>query len=243
MEFNNRRFAFYTICLILAFCHEACNKKEQIRNQVLSEAQQKCRDNLSITYEEGKNLSVVSAYGLESDWEYSGNEIKTLYSESFFSLFEVESTFTKKANKDLRTIITSKESCSGVPPHYLLMERTQYLLNKKDGTIKTVREEVLDGGKLVQAPLEEDEFWDLLYSSLVDDRQFEQYVLRKRLLTPQKHAEFKKILEESSQANLGQNIINKGIFTAQEWERIRKQYYEEKQKGKLTLEDLNVLRK
>ncbi len=233
---KSRRGGFSLFLLLLAFLLSlwGCDKKENLKQQAMMEVRKECEDILSMTAGRFENQALEAEYGMGSDWAFSGKRVETLYAKSFFFLLEVEATFTNKTNKQLKTIIRSKHSCSGVPPHLMFIERQYYLANDKTGEVKTTKEEVLEGGKLVLAPTKEDEFGDVLYVAIKDDRQLEEFLVKKGYLSPQKRSEFKRIQEESSKAALGQVLIEKGFFKADEWERIKQEYFAQKQKDALS---------
>jgi len=238
-DFPRIRFAFSLLFIAFLLSIWGCDKKESLKEQAKAEIWKQCRDILSMTYEKGENLKYTSEYGLGSDWIFSGNRIETLYTKGFFFLFEIESSFANKNNNELKIIISSIHSCSGVPPHFLLMERTHLEFNDKTGKGKVTRTEVLEGGELTLAPTEQDTFGDVLYLAVKDDKQFEEFLIKRGFLSPQKQVEFRRIQEKTSKAALGQVLIEKGIFSADEWERIKRQYFAEKRKGILNPEELD----
>ena len=211
-----------------------CDKRESMKQQAMMEVRQECEDLLTVEAEGFEDQMYEAEYGMGSDWAFSGKRVETLYAKSFFFLLEVEATFTNKANKELKTIIRSKHSCSGVPPHLVLIERNYFLANEKTGEVKATKEEVSEGCKLVLAPTKEDEFFDVLYRAVKDDRQLEEFLVEKSYLPSQRRAEFRKIQEESSKSALGQVLVEKGFFTAEQWEHIMNEYYAEKQKDALS---------
>ncbi|MCK4828866.1 hypothetical protein KA005_74770 [bacterium] len=235
-------FTFLFVALLLSIL--GCEKRERMKEQAMIEIWQQGKDILSLTYEKGKNLKYIAEYGLDDDWIFSGNRIETLYTKGFFFLFEIESTFTNKTNNELKIIISSIHSCSGVPPHFVLIERNHFQFNDKTGTGKMTKTEVLEGGMLTLAPTEQDSFGDVLYSAVKDDEQFEEFLVNKGFLSLQKQVEFRKIQKETGKASLGQALIEEGIFSSEEWERIERQYWAEKgkkMKGRLSPEVWNNL--
>jgi hypothetical protein len=119
------------------------------------------------------------------------------------------------------------------------MERTHLEFNDKTGKGKVTRTEVLEGGELTLSPTKQDTFGDVLYLAVKDDKQFEEFLIKRGFLSPQKQVEFRRIQEKTSKAALGQVLIEKGIFSADEWERIKRQYFAEKRKGILNPEELD----
>lgn len=228
--FQRIHFAFYFLFIAFLLVNWSCDKRENLKEQAKAEILKQCRDILSMTYENGENLKCISEYGLEPNWNFSGNRIELLYTKGFFFLFEIQSSFTNKNNNELKTIISSIHSCSGVPPHFLLIERTHLTFNEKTGKGKVNRTEVLNGGELTLAPTEQDTFGDVLYMAVKDDKQFEEFLIKRGFLSPQQQVEFRRIQEKTSKAALGQVLVEKGIFTADEWEHIKQQYCEEKRK-------------
>jgi hypothetical protein len=237
-KLRRRRFVFFFLFIAFLLALWGCDKRESIKQQVRMEICEKCRDMLSMTYEKGQNLKYLAEYGLESDWSFSGNRIETLYTKGFFFLFEIESSFTNKNNDELKIIISSVHSCSGVPPHFVLIERTHFKFNDKTGEGKVIKTEVLEGGVLILAPTKRDIFGDVLYSAVKDDKQLEEFLISKGFLSSQKLIEFSRIQKETSKASLGQALIENGIFSADEWEHIKRQYWAEKEKRILSTEEL-----
>lgn len=233
-------FSLFFIAFLLSIC--GCDKGESLKEQAKAEMCKQCRDILSMTYDKGENLKYTSEYGLGSDWNFSGNRIESLYTKGFFFLFDVESSFTNKNNNELKIIISSIHSCSSVPPHFVLIERTHLEFNDRTGKGKVTKTEVLEGGELALAPTEKDTFGDVLYLAVKDDKEFEEFLIKKGFLAPEKQGEFRRIQEKTSKAALGQVLIEKGIFSADEWERIKRQYCAEKGKGILSQEELDRLR-
>jgi hypothetical protein len=229
-DFQVIHFVLYFLFIAFLLANWSCDNRKNLKEQAKTEILKQCRDILSITYENGENLKYTSEYDLESNWNFSGNRIELLYTKGFFYLFKIESTFTNKNNNELKTIISSVHTCSGVPPHFLLIERTHLTFNEKTGKGEVTRTEVLDGGELTLAPTEQDIFGDVLYMAVKDDKQFEEFLIKRGFLSPQQQVEFRRIQEKTSKAALGQVLIEKGIFTADEWEHIRQQYFEEKRK-------------
>lgn len=228
-------FLFLTFLLSLW----GCDKRERMKQQAMTELLQQGKNILSMTYEQGKNLRYIEEYALGSEWIFLGNRIETLYTKGFFFLFEIESTFTNKTNNELKIIISSIHSCSGVPPHFVLIERTHLEFNDKTGKGKVTKTEVLEGGELTLAPTEKDTFGDVLYMAVKDDKELEEFLIKKGFLAPQKQAEFRKIQKETGKASLGQALKEKKIFSADEWDRIKRQYLAEKGKGILSPEELD----
>ena len=213
-----------------------------MKQQAMTEMLQKGIDVLSRTYKNGESLKYE--YGLGSEWIFIGNQIETLFAKGFFFLFEIESTFTNTTNKELKIIISSIHSCSGATPHFVLIERTHFEFNDKTGEGKLTKTEVLEGGELTLAPTKQDIFFDVLYSAVKDDEQFEEFLVNKGFLSPQKQVQFRKIQKQTGKASLGQALIEKGIFSPDEWERIKREYWAEKgkkMKGRLSPEVWNDL--
>lgn len=228
-------FSFLFIAFLLSIC--GCDQRERMKQQAMTEMWQQGKDVLSRTYKKGEFLKYE--YGLGSDWIFSGNRIETLFTKGFFFLFDLESTFTNRTNKDLKIIINSIYSCSGVPQHVVLIQRTHFEFNDKTGEGKLTKKEVLEGGALTLAPTKQDIFFDVLYSAVKDDEQFEEFLIKKGFLPPQKQVEFRKIQEKTGKASFGQALIEKGIFSVEEWERIVRQYLAEKRKNILSPEELD----
>ena len=230
---RRRRFVYFFLFIVFLLSVWGCDKKENKKQQAMKEIWQQCKDILSMTYEKDENLSSTDKYGLGSDWIFSDNRIETLYKKGFFFLFRIESSFTNKNNDELKIIISSKCSCSGVPPHFVLIERSHFEINDKTGEPKFINNEVLEGGMLTLAPTKQDDFSDVLYWAVKMDKQLEEFLVTKGLLTPQQLIEFIRIQNKNSMTSLDQALIEEGIFSAEEWMRIKRQFWAEKKKGKL----------
>lgn len=175
------------------------------------------------------------------DWIFSDSQIETLYRKGFFFLFDIESTYTNKNNDELKIILRSKHTCSGYPPHFLLIERTHFKVNDKTDEVKLTKEEVLEGGDLTLAPTKQDRFGDFLYRVVKDDKELQEFLLRKGFLSTDQLKEFIRIQEKTGKASFGKALIEKGMFSEEEWKSIVRQYSEEK--GERVEEMTHVLRK
>jgi hypothetical protein len=152
----------YSLIMLLILFALGCKEEKKLLDTAINETRDACIASLSSDPNDKWNINNVK-YDLGKEWHYVVNEekVRVLYNQSFLFLLQKEETFSNKSSSRISKHIQTIYSCSGVPPHLTIIERT-YFLEDPHGTIKVEKTEVLEGGKLVVAPTKEDTFFDVL---------------------------------------------------------------------------------
>jgi len=154
----------------LILVHTGCGNNESYTEQAIKEVEEQCLYRISTPNED--KMSRVEI-GLGPNWQYSRHVVEKLYNEGFFFLFHKQSEFIDKTDNNLIRIVYSVYSCSGVPPHILILEREHFSKSQNNETLELIKKEVLENGNLSLAPTDEDTASDILYNKIKNEKQNE----------------------------------------------------------------------
>ena len=161
---------FSIILIIFGFLillHTGCGNDDSYTEQTIKEVEEQCLYRISTPNED--KMSRVEV-GLGPNWQYSSHSVEKLFSQGFFFLFYKQSEFIDKNNNNLIRIVYSVYSCSGEPPHILLLEREHFSKSQNNETLKLIKKEVLENGNLSLAPTDEDTASDILYNKIKNEK-------------------------------------------------------------------------
>jgi hypothetical protein len=166
----NARLIFTMLMSLIIFA-SGCKAKDDTLATALNETRNTCIALISSSPIEKWNINNIE-YNLGEEWRYEFNEekISVLYNKSFFFLLQKDSIFSNSANSKVRKHIKTIYSCSGVPPHLTTIERTYFSVDPNN-MVEVEKTEVLEGGKLVVAPTDEDTFFDVLQKQDAYDKK------------------------------------------------------------------------
>lgn len=163
---NNYPLNVFLLIFLLILYFDSCTKYSDSDRAILETKEQNIYHILLNPPDE--EILVTVEYGLEPYWEYSNQQVETLYERGFFFLFEKETSFTHSTNDSLEIIVKSIYSSSGAPPHLILLERNYFQYNSYDNSINYIKTEVLENDSLTLAPTRSDEFMDILYHQIME---------------------------------------------------------------------------
>jgi len=161
---------FSIILIIFGFLiliHTGCGNDDSYTEQAIKDVEEQCLYRISTPNEDKMSRIEV---GLESNWQYSSHSVEKLFNEGFFFLFYKQSEFIDKTNNNLIRIVYSIYSCSGVPPHILLLEREHFSKSQNSEKLELIKKEVLENGNLSLAPTDEDISSDILYNKIKNEK-------------------------------------------------------------------------
>ena len=163
----NNFFIILIIFGLLILIHTGCGNDESYTEQAIKDVEKQCLYRISTPNED--KMSRVEV-GLGPNWQYSSHSVEKLFSQGFFFLFYKQSEFIDKNNNILIRIVYSVYSCSGEPPHILLLEREHFSKSQNNETLKLIKKEVLENGNLSLAPTDEDISSDTLYNKIKNEK-------------------------------------------------------------------------
>ena len=156
---SNDLVSLYVILVVLL---GGCTKQNTDTEDAIESVREQCEFRiLSEDRMDHSTLRII--YGLDSDWDYEGYKMYNTYSNGFFYLFEKETTFKHKSKDSLETIINSVYSCSGVPPHLTVLERSFFNYNRTTHDVTWIKKLVNEDSELAKAPTDRDESLDVMY--------------------------------------------------------------------------------
>jgi len=162
-NFSIKLFIFGFLILI----HTGCGNDDSYTKQAIKDVEKQCLYRISTPNED--KMSRVEV-GLGPNWQYSSHSVEKLFNENFFFLFHKQSKFIDKTDNTLTRIVYSVYSCSGVPPHILLLERNHFSKSQNSDELELIKREVLENGNLSLAPTEEDTASDILYNKIKNEK-------------------------------------------------------------------------
>ncbi len=154
------------IFVFLILINTGCGNDDSYK-QAIKDVEEQCLYRISTRNEDKMSRIEV---GLGPNWQYSSHSVEKLFNEGFFFLFYKQSEFIDKTDNNLIRIVYSVYSCSGEPPHILLLEREHFSTNKNNETLKLIKKEVLENGNLSLAPTDEDISSDTLYNKIKNEK-------------------------------------------------------------------------
>jgi len=161
---------FSIILIIFGFIiliHSGCGDNESYTKQAIKDVEEQCLYRISTPNED--KMSRVEI-GLGPNWQYSSHSVEKLFNQNFFFLFHKQSEFIDKTDNNLIRIVYSVYSCSGVPPHILLLEREHFSKSQNSDELELIKREVLENGNLSLAPTDEDTSSDILYNKIKNEK-------------------------------------------------------------------------
>ena len=154
-----------SLYVILAVLLGGCTNQNTDTEDAIESVREQCESRIS-NEDSWDSPTINMVYDLDLDWEYQGSELYNTYSNGFFFLFEKETTFQHNFKDSLEMIINSVYSCSGVPPHLTVLERSFFNYNRATHDLTRVKKLVNEESELVKAPTELDESIDIMYQML-----------------------------------------------------------------------------
>jgi len=163
------KMSIYLTLFFLVLFILGCEENNKL-DDAIKDVRENCIESLSSAPNDKWSINNAE-YGLSNEWHYEFNKekISVLYNKSFFFLIQKDATFSKTSDSKLKKHIRTIYSCSGVPPHLTPIERTYFSEDQYD-KITHEKTEVLEGGKLVITPTEEDTFFDVLRHQEIYER-------------------------------------------------------------------------
>ena len=161
---------FSIILIIFGFLiliHTGCGNDDSYTKKAIKDVEEQCLYRISTPNED--KMSRVEV-GLGPNWQYSSHSVEKLFNENFFFLFHKQSKFIDKTDNTLTRIVYSVYSCSGEPPHILLLEREHFSKSQNNETLKLIKKEVLENSNLSLAPTDEDTSSDTLYNKIKNEK-------------------------------------------------------------------------
>ena len=163
--------SLYLLPIFISLFLLACDDNKITLDDAINDVRENCIE--SLTSDPDDKWQVNNAeYGLGKEWhyEFDKEDVKVLYSKSFFFLIQKDATFSKISDSKIKKHIRTIYSCSGATPHLTTIERA-YFLEDQYEKITHEKTEVLEGGKLVVAPTKEDTFYDVLRHQEIYERE------------------------------------------------------------------------